>query len=670
MPFRFSESDIGIKYMKRYFYIISLLIITFSILSYFFFVGKNSLLYTEEERSYIPLSALYQASETSERGFIPSFDGSIIASFMEEGAKKTIRLRRRSEKSSYEEIDASEISDFNWHPFLNALVVNKNGRLWQIPAETTRLEKWIDVTPRGFLNASILRWPKDASGELVVSSTDRNPAFSDLYTLRTDGSGKTLLEENEGNTFGWWFNADLNPVVRLDELPNGNRRVLHRRPNEEEWKPVLDIEKRDDFEILRPQNIDTELYALSNRGRDTIALVRVNLADGLEEVIARDEDVDIVSAFFLNKSKNLPDLVTYPKNGYPFIEPLTPEGNRLKNLVDTRERQPGGGVIGQSADGRILTIAEQNSAEALTFFLLDVQSGTKEELGSTPLKKWARYLSPMIPKTIHARDGLKLPAFLTLPKNRPPEKLPAVVMIHGGPASHYRYGFDADVQMLANRGYAVLQVNFRGSTGYGKAFRAAGYGEAGRAMQDDIVDAAKWLVENGTADPNRMAVMGGSYGGYSAALAMTRDPGLFKAAIVESAVLDLRYQMQNNPFSWALGRDELERYFGNPDDEAELEEMWRRSPLTQASRTEGAILLMAGKRDTVVGFEQSEAFERALKQAGKSVQALYHEDEAHSVIDPEALLKRARAIESFLAEQLGGDVEKPASPTRFPGWFN
>lgn len=623
----------------------------------------------EEAASTIPLSTLYQTAGVWEGNFVPSFDGSIIASFLQDESRRTIRLRRSSDAHPYEEIDASEINDFYWHPFVNALLVNRNGRLWQIPAETQGQEDWVDITPRGFMNADILRWPKAISGRLIVSSTDRNPAFPDLYTVRTDGSDKKLLEENDGYTLGWWFNADLIPIVRLDTLPNGNKRVVYRKPGDKRWTPVLDIDRRDDFEILRSQIVKADLYALSNRERNTVALVRVDLETGIERVVAQKDEADILSVMFLNETENTPDLVAYIKNGFPDIEALTSAGERFRAMVKKRHRPTSGGILGQSSDGRFVTTAERNGSGPSSFFLLDLERGTKERLGSTPLSKWVEDLSQMTPETIPARDGLKLPVLLTLPINRPPENLPSVVMVHGGPAVSFTFGFDPDVQMLANRGYAVLQVNFRGSTDFGKAFRAAGYGEAGKAMQDDIVDAARWLIEKGIADPARMVVMGASFGGYSAALAMTRDPGLFKAAIVESGVLDLRYQMQNNPYSWALSRGELERYFGNPDDADDLEEMWRRSPLSQANRAQGAFLLMAGKKDTVVGFEQTEAFARALTDAGNSVQTLYHENEGHGVTSPEALNTRAQAIEKFLAEQLGEPPEELELPARFLDWL-
>lgn len=226
--------------------------------------------------------------------------------------------------------------------------------------------------------------------------------------------------------------------------------------------------------------------------------------------------------------------------------------------------------------------------------------------------------------------------------------------VHGGPALSDVWHFDEQTQFLVNRGYAVLSVNYRGSTGFGKAFQAAGFGDIGKKMQDDIVDAAHWLVAQGIADKDNMAVMGGSYGGYAAAEAMVRDPGVFKAAIAEYGVMDIKYQMDNNPFAWGLIKDQMVRYFGDPDKPEDVAGMKAASPITHPERVQGAILLTAGKEDHTVGFEQSEAFAKALKADGKDVSAVYFEKEGHGYTRWQTKVRRARLVEDFLAKELGG----------------
>jgi len=287
-------------------------------------------------------------------------------------------------------------------------------------------------------------------------------------------------------------------------------------------------------------------------------------------------------------------------------------------------------------------------------YLLDLEQQSATKIYDFSFRKHKNSLSSTTPVSFSASDGVEIPALLTLPTGVEPKNLPAIVSIHGGPASHKYWQYDHMNQFLANRGYAVLQVNFRGSTGYGKAFRALGYRNIGGTMQSDITDAANWLIEQGTADKNALAVMGVSYGGYSASLAMTRDAGLFKAGIVEAAVTDIVYQMDNNPFSWGLHGAELKRYFGDPEDHSDREIMKSRSPVNHANNADGAILLIHGKQDRVVGFEQAEEFEKALLRSDKQVNAHYLEKMGHSYHRWQDRVTRARLFEDFLAEHLGG----------------
>ena len=234
------------------------------------------------------------------------------------------------------------------------------------------------------------------------------------------------------------------------------------------------------------------------------------------------------------------------------------------------------------------------------------------------------------------------------------DPIPFVVYIHGGPAGQTDLGYGHGTQFLVNRGYGVLSVNFRGSTGFGKAFQAKGFREFGRAMQDDIADAAQWLVDEGMADKNALVAMGTSYGGYSAALAMTRDPELFNAAIVEFPMLDVEYQSKYHPGFWESGLDGWWRYFGKPDVPADLELMQTFSPSNLVEDLHGPILLIGGMRDEITSVQQAKDFEAAAVLAGKDIQAHYFPDAGHGVHTWRDRLRRARLLEDFLATQLGG----------------
>jgi dipeptidyl aminopeptidase/acylaminoacyl peptidase len=443
------------------------------------------------------------------------------------------------------------------------------------------------------------------------------------------------------------------PLIRADRLDNGDARFLIRDSADAPWRTLTDVGARDAFGLRFAPVDGSPLYALSDRGRDRIALVTVSPQTGKETEVAAHPKVDAKRIFTLADNAVAPDFVTF-EDVYPQYRAFTRPGETFLKLLLDGDNPVDFNILGTSSDGRFVTVARSWREQSFEYFLYDLEEGQTTKLAEHDFRRHKNALVETQPVSFQARDGLEIPAFLTHPRGVEPRNLPAIVVIHGGPAEQEIWAFSPDNQFLANRGYAVLSLNFRGSTGYGKDFRAAGYGQVGQAMQDDIVDAAHWLVDEGIADKANMAVMGGSYGGYSAALAMTRDPGPFKAAIVEHSVTDVAYQMQNNPFSWGLHLDEMKRYFGDPENKTDLDEMRQRSPLTHAANVQGAILITAGKEDPMVGFEQSEEFVRALKAAGKDVTAVYFEKEGHGYNRWQTKLRRARLIEDFLAKHLGG----------------
>jgi dipeptidyl aminopeptidase/acylaminoacyl peptidase len=600
----------------------------------------------------IPVRDFY-ANRSAEWGYKPSYDGSMIAWYAVDLTRTVIRVGHTGRQSSFVTLSGREFQDFEWHPYRNKLIAIAEGRQWQIDPARPEQESWTDITPRGFQNWQVVTRPQDADERVVVASNDRNPALVDLYTVRQDGGGRELLERNDGKTTHWWIDHDNVPTVMAQRRDDEGAVYLVRDSPDETWRLLTEADARDAFLVLYAPEKGQALYALSDRGRDRTALVGVDPLTGEETVVEDHPKVDVQSIFELSERPTEWDFLTFA-DGYPEYRANTPLGEAFLDLLLDGDNPVDFTALGRSSDGRFITVARSWREQSYEYFLYDLEEREATKLGEYDFRRHKDALAETRPVSFQARDGLEIPAFLMLPKGVEPDNLPAVVVIHGGPALQDIWRYNHDYQFLANRGYAVLSVNFRGSTGYGKAFRAAGYGEVGKAMQDDIVDAANWLVTQGIADMDNLAVMGGSYGGYSAALAMTRDPGLFKAAIVEHAVTDIVYQMQNNPHSWGLHLDEMKRYFGDPDNEADLEEMRERSPLTHAGKVEGAILITAGKQDRVVGFEQSEEFERALKAAGKEVTAVYFEKEGHGYQRWQTKVKRARLIEEFLAKHLGG----------------
>jgi dipeptidyl aminopeptidase/acylaminoacyl peptidase len=207
---------------------------------------------------------------------------------------------------------------------------------------------------------------------------------------------------------------------------------------------------------------------------------------------------------------------------------------------------------------------------------------------------------------------------------------------------------------LVNRGYTVLDINYRGSTGYGKAFQQAGYGEYGRKMQDDILDARDWLIDQGIADPEAIAVAGASYGGYASAMAMTRDPEAFAAGVVEFPMLDVEYQSRFPPLFWGLGIENWYRYFGDPSEEAVREEMKLHSPQYQIENLAEPLLIVAGREDRVVGYAQTKRFVMDAEERNKDIDFLVFDKAGHWLTRWQDKITHARHLEEFLAKHLGG----------------
>ena len=332
---------------------------------------------------------------------------------------------------------------------------------------------------------------------------------------------------------------------------------------------------------------------------------------------------------------------------------LTERGQVFLDILDQFPQPISLGSTSPTASGRFVTQEISSQSKASEFLLIDLEEKSFVKLGEASLRRFKDHFVQEEAVTFEARDGIEIPAVLTKPADvKGP--IPFVVYIHGGPAQHVGVGYRHGTQFLVNRGYGVLSVNFRGSTGFGREFQSKGFNEFGRVMQDDIADAANWLVDEGLADTDALIAMGMSYGGYSAALAMTRDPGLFDAAIVEFPMLDIEFQSKNYPGFWENGIDGWWRYFGKVDNPEDLELMRTYSPSNRVEEIHGPILLMTGLRDEITAVQQVKDFETKAMDAGKDIEAHYFPEAGHGVRHWRDELRRARLMEDFLAKHAGG----------------
>jgi dipeptidyl aminopeptidase/acylaminoacyl peptidase len=263
----------------------------------------------------------------------------------------------------------------------------------------------------------------------------------------------------------------------------------------------------------------------------------------------------------------------------------------------------------------------------------------------------------MRPVTVTSRDGLALHCYLTLPLEAEPRGLPAVLLVHGGPWARDAWGYDPEVQLLANRGYAVLQVNYRGSTGFGKAFTHAAEHEFAGRMHDDLIDGVNWLVGQGIADRDRVGIYGGSYGGYAALVGATFTPDVFAAVVSVVGPSSLVTLVRSFPPYWRpLLASTWFRYVGDPDDPEQLADVEARSPLNRVDDIVAPLLVIQGANDPRVTKAESDQIVAALRRRGVEVEYMVKDDEGHGFVKPENRMDAYGAVERFFARHLGGRV--------------
>ncbi|WP_171130287.1 MULTISPECIES: S9 family peptidase [unclassified Ruegeria] len=581
---------------------------------------------------------------------------SIIGTYV---ARRAVRLTKEvvilSDAALKNEFAVIENVDYYfWSNVVEELHVSIDDRLWRVNPSNADRENWMDVTPRGFQSWFIVNQPETSEDPWIVSSRDRNPAFADLYKTRLDGGGKELFIENEGQTLGWAIGQDHKPVMRFDRAEKNKTKVLvFDDPATEVWRELFTLDAFETFWVHEVTVDRLFAFANSSRGRDKSAVVKVDLQTGAEEVLAADERTDIFRVVNLSNHDGQLDLALPHRKGMPPI-PLSEQGKTLRRILDLFGNEVMiDGIVNSGGSPHLLAFL---SPEAKNYqnILIDLEAEQTSDLGDYIFRRdHLDKIAPTEEVFIPARDGLEIPALLVRPLGVD-DPVPMVLEVHGGPASHVEWEYNNFRQFLVNRGYAVLSVNFRGSTGYGRAFQSAAFGQFGRAMQTDLYDAVAWAVENGIADPEAVAINGSSYGGYASAMAATDPDGPFAAAIIEHAVLDVEYQMRNNPFAWGLNTSYLERYFGslnNPDD---VEDMRAFSPSNRIDGLQIPVMIVAGKRDRIVGFEQSEEFLRKAREAGLEPEELIFEDEGHGIDRWQNSIRHARRVEEFLTEHLGG----------------
>jgi dienelactone hydrolase len=489
--------------------------------------------------------------------------------------------------------------------------------------------------------------------QMLIKHNARDKRYFDLFRIDVVTGNSELLFEN--NEFAWYVtDSDFQLRLGIRFAADGSAEWMERR-GDGGWAPFITVPigDIDSTEMLDFSADGRTLYMLDSRGRDKAALFAVDMATRNATLLAADDEADIVYADF-DFNKRIPLAARANKDR---VRWLAVDPGAAQDLADLAGYGPGDvEIIDRSADNRFVTVFYERDAESGEYALLDRQTRNVRGLFKQRKALAGLSLQKMQPVIIPARDGLRLNGYLTLPAAQT-GRSPMVLLIHGGPYARDTWGFNSTLQWLASRGYAVLSVNYRGSTGFGKAFVTAADKEWGGRMHDDLIDAVDWAVAQGFADPKRVGFFGASYGGYSALTAATKTPEVFACIVDVFGISNLITFMATVPPYWGPWFSIWKNRLADPATEQGRAFLTERSPLTHIDRAVRPILIAQGMQDVRVVAAESEQMVAALKKRGVPVTYISFADEGHGFARPENRLAFYAAAESFLAKHLGGRVQ-------------
>ena len=525
---------------------------------------------------------------------------------------------------------------------------------WQLYAVDPATKETRDLTPFENVQARPLEKNKHFPDELLVELNRRDPQFHDVHRLNLATGELELVAENPGNVAGWVADVDMQVRAALSAYPDGGFGLLVRKTEEDDWHELLRWGPEDGLNSgpVGFSEDGAQMFLKDSREANAARLVRLDLLTEEVEILAEDPDYDVSGVLVHPDTREVQAAtVTRARTEWiVFDEAVREDFAAIAKLhpgdfaVVSRDRADENWLVTFTVDDGPVSYYAYDRGEKQGTHLFDNRPELK-----------AYTLAPKEPVSFEARDGLKIYGYLTVPPALGRENLPMVLNVHGGPWARDLWGYDPEAQWLANRGYACLQVNYRGSTGYGKRLLNAGNREWGAKMHDDLVAAVGWAVEEGIADPERVAIYGGSYGGYAALVGATFTPDLFRCAVDIVGPSNLITLIKSIPPYWKPLIAVFHERVGNPETEEEF--LKSRSPLFRVDQIKVPMLIAQGANDPRVKQAESEQIVAAMEEKGIDHEYLLFPDEGHGFAKPENRLKFYAAAEKFLAKHLGGRSE-------------
>ncbi len=505
-----------------------------------------------------------------------------------------------------------------------------------------------DLTPFEGVRANIVDDMPDHDTDILVSLNKENPQVFDVYRLNTVTGEMTMVAKNPGNITGWVTDHDYN--VRIAIQTDGvNHTYLYRDGGDGAFKEIMTIGFKDSFSPLFFTFDNKYIYASSDLGRDRQALVKYDLANKKElEVLYEHPEVDVAELSYSRARKVLTS-IGYTDWKYQRVL-LDSVAEKYYKMLDEKFPEFDTYLTFSNRDEDIFIARTMNDRSTGAYYLFNTKTGDITKLADRNPWLPMDQLAEMKAVTYTTRDGMTIHGYLTVPVGVEPKNLPVVVNPHGGPWARDSWGFNGEVQFLANRGFAVFQMNFRGSTGYGKKFWQSSFKQWGKTMQDDITDGVNWLIDQGIADPKRIAIYGGSYGGYATLAGLAFTPDLYCCGVDYVGVSNLFTFMNSIPPYWEPFRNMFYEMVGNPAEDSAL--FAAASPVYHVDNIKVPVLVAQGANDPRVNINESNQIVDALKKKGIEVVYMVKDNEGHGFANEENKFDFYRAMEEFLTKQL------------------
>ncbi|MBT8066126.1 MAG: S9 family peptidase, partial [Gammaproteobacteria bacterium] len=506
------------------------------------------------------------------------------------------------------------------------------------------------VSQAGITFATVVSTLPDDPDHIIVQWNKRRPGYFGLYKVNVRKGRPVLMTDKISDVTNWLVDHDgvARGAFTVDGL---NAKFLYRSGEDEEFRTLREFSMLD--ETISPLVFDFDnktMYVASNIGRDKNAVYTYDPeTDQLGDMIFSHDEVDVTGLIMSREQKKLLGVAYF--DDYPQRHFFDETERKIHERLEAAFPGKNVNIVSATKDEQLNILLVGNDRDPGEYYLYDRQNGQARFLVSRMSWIDPEQMSPMKPIEYAARDGLTIRGYVTIPKGREEgESVPLIVNPHGGPYGVRDYwGFNSEHQFFASRGYAVVQVNYRGSGGYGREFEQAGYGKWGREMQHDISDAVAYLVDEGIADPERVCIYGGSYGGYATMAGLTFTPELYRCGINYVGVTDVALLFDSMPKHWEPLKEMMKAQIGDPEDEAFMESI---SPIAHVENIDDPILIVHGRKDPRVVIEHAEMLRKKMKRSEKQFEWLVKGNEGHGFRKEENRLELYRKMESFLAANL------------------